>query len=106
MRAHAFFFVVLTAATTAHAQKKYSFTRSEMGSPFTITIATGSGARATSADSLAAAKAASTAFHLADSLNGILSDYVDSSEINKLSATSGQVGARRCICFNAPQSKD
>jgi len=53
-----------------------------MGSPFTITIET--------TDSSAASNAAAAAFHLADSLNTILSDYIDSSEINRLSATSGQ----------------
>ena len=68
--------------TSATAQNKYSFTQPAMGSPFTITIATG--------DSLGAAHAATAAFHLADSLNAILSDYIDSSEINRLSATSGQ----------------
>ena len=66
----------------ANAQKKYSFERPAMGSPFTITIAT--------TDSLAAAKAASAAFRLTDTLNNFLSDYIDSSEINRLSATSGQ----------------
>ncbi|HEY4338186.1 MAG TPA: FAD:protein FMN transferase [Puia sp.] len=69
-------------ALGATAQHKYSFTQPAMGSPFTITIATG--------DSLAAARAATAAFHLADSLNAILSDYIDSSEINRLSAGSGQ----------------
>jgi thiamine biosynthesis lipoprotein len=69
-------------ALGATAQHKYSFTQPAMGSPFTITIATG--------DSLGAVKAATAAFHLADSLNAILSDYIDSSEINRLSATSGQ----------------
>ncbi len=52
------------------------------GSPFTITIATD--------DSAGAAPAAQAAFRLADTLNSILSDYIDSSEINRLSATSGQ----------------
>ena len=52
-----------------------------MGSPFTITIYT--------TDSVKAAAIATQAFRLADSLNYILSDYIDSSEINRLSATSG-----------------
>ena len=73
---------LLAACNTARAQKKYSFQRPAMGSPFTITIAT--------VDSLKAAQAADAAFRLADTLNGILSDYIDSSEINRLSATSGQ----------------
>ncbi len=60
---------------------KYSFQRPEMGSPFTITLY--------SADSAAAAAAAMAAFRKAEELNAILSDYIDSSEINRLSATSG-----------------
>lgn len=66
----------------ASVQKKYVFERPEMGSPFTITIE--------SADSMTASTAADAAFHKADTLNAILSDYIDSSEINRLSATSGQ----------------
>ncbi|HEY4112368.1 FAD:protein FMN transferase [Puia sp.] len=79
------FSMIVLALISGHAvrgQKKYSFQRPAMGSPFTITIGTG--------DSLAAAQAADAAFQLADKLNGILSDYLDSSEINRLSATSGQ----------------
>ena len=53
-----------------------------MGSPFTITLY--------STDSVAAAAAAEAAFRKAEGLNALLSDYVDSSEINRLSATSGQ----------------
>ncbi|HVU97912.1 MAG TPA: FAD:protein FMN transferase [Puia sp.] len=62
-----------------------------MGSPFTVTLATD--------DSLAAARAAAAAFRLADTLNSILSDYIDSSEINRLSATSGQ---GRYVAVSAP----
>ncbi len=64
------------------AQKKYVFEQVKMGSPFTITIYT--------KDSAGAKTIATQAFQLADSLNNILSDYIDSSEINKLSATGGQ----------------
>ena len=53
-----------------------------MGSPFSISIY--------SNDSVSAAVAASAAFKKADDLNNILSDYIDSSEINRLSATSGK----------------
>ena len=63
------------------AQKKYIFEQPEMGSPFTITIY--------AQDSLQAATLAILAFGLADSLNFILSDYIDSSEINCLSRRSG-----------------
>lgn len=58
------------------------FESAKMGSPFTVTIC--------SNDSLKAAAAAEAAFKKADTLNNILSDYVDTSEINRLSATSGQ----------------
>jgi FAD:protein FMN transferase len=74
--------IALFMANTASGQKKYVFERPEMGSPFTITIY--------SADSVAAARAAAAAFGKADTLNEVLSDYIDSSEINRLSATSGQ----------------
>jgi len=85
-----FIFYVLTGLL-ANAQKKYIFERPEMGSPFTITIE--------AADSMAASIAATAAFRKADSLNAILSDYIDSSEINRLSATSGQ---GRFIPVSAP----
>ncbi|HEX5152773.1 MAG TPA: FAD:protein FMN transferase [Parafilimonas sp.] len=64
------------------AQNKYVFEEPKMGSPFTITIYTN--------DSVKAATVAAQAFQLADSLNNILSDYIDSSEINRLSASSGK----------------
>ena len=64
------------------AQKKYVFEKPEMGSPFTISIYTN--------DSIKAKQTAVKAFDLADSLNFILSDYIDSSEINRLSASSGK----------------
>src|SRR5258708_28868900 len=73
---------LLITGNVAQAQKKYSFERPAMGSPFTITIET--------SDSLGAAQAAAEGFRLTDTLNGSLSDYVYSSEINRLSATSGQ----------------
>lgn len=66
----------------AQAQKKFVFESAKMGSPFTVTIC--------SDDSLKAAAVADAAFKKADMLNNILSDYVDTSEINRLSATSGQ----------------
>ena len=50
--------------------------------PFTISIYTN--------DSIKAEQIAVKAFVLADSLNFILSDYIDSSEINRLSASSGK----------------
>ncbi len=74
-------FAVFLAQPVA-AQKKYVFESAKMGSPFTVTIC--------SSDSAKAARAAEAAFNKADTLNSILSDYIDSSEINRLSATAGQ----------------
>jgi thiamine biosynthesis lipoprotein len=76
------FFSILFFPVQLIAQNKYVFEEPKMGSPFTITIYTN--------DSLHAATIAAKAFQLADSLNNILSDYIDSSEINRLSATSGK----------------
>ena len=77
-----FFFIVFFISVHCFAQKKYVFEQPKMGSPFTITIYT--------ADSLKAATLAALAFALADSLNNLLSDYIDSSEINRLSMSSGK----------------
>ena len=79
---YALLFPVLFFPIHLIAQSKYVFEEPKMGSPFTITIYTN--------DSLHAAAIAEKAFQLADSLNNILSDYVDSSEINRLSVSSGK----------------
>src|SRR6185437_5863446 len=65
-----------------HAQQKFVFDKPAMGSPFAISIFAN--------DSAKAAQAAASAFHCADSLNAIFSDYIDSSELNRLNVTSGQ----------------
>jgi len=72
----------LLFTSALQAQTKYVFQQPEMGSPFTITIY--------GDDSAAVASAAAAAFRKADELNAILSDYIDSSELNRLSATGGQ----------------
>jgi thiamine biosynthesis lipoprotein len=77
-----FLLLFLSSVHIATGQRKYVFEEPKMGSPFTITIYC--------KDSAAAASSATAAFRKADELNGILSDYIDSSEINRLSATSGQ----------------
>ena len=74
--------ICLLSSCLAQGQTKYIFQQPEMGSPFTITLY--------SSDSAAAAAAAAAAFKKAEELNAILSDYIDSSEINRLSATSGR----------------
>ena len=63
-------------------QQKFIFEKPEMGSPFTISIF--------SKDSAKAAAIAALAFRCADSLNAILSDYIDTSELNLLNSTSGE----------------
>lgn len=72
----------LLFASALQAQTKYVFQQPEMGSPFTITIY--------GDDSTAVASAVAAAFKKAGELNTILSDYIDSSELNRLSATGGQ----------------
>ena len=69
-------------ASPVFAQQKYIFEQPKMGSPFTITVY--------APDAATAENAAAAAFRRADTLNSLLSDYIDSSEINRLSATSGQ----------------
>jgi len=82
MKRYILLFILFLFCFRLAAQNKYVFEEPKMGSPFTITIYTG--------DSIKAALIATKGFQLADSLNNILSDYVDSSEINRLSASSGK----------------
>lgn len=77
-----FFIFILLSTQALVAQKKFVFEQPKMGSPFTVSIF--------SNDSAKAAEAAAIAFHCADSLNLIFSDYIDSSELSRLNATSGQ----------------
>ncbi len=76
-----FFILLIFVYSSSFCQKKYVFEEPKMSSPFTISIY--------ASDSAAAAKAASAAFKKADELNEILSDYIDSSEINRLSTSAG-----------------
>lgn len=77
-----FFIAVFISIQSLRAQQKFVFEKPAMGSPFTISIFAN--------DSAKAAQTAASAFHCADSLNAIFSDYIDSSELNRLNATSGQ----------------
>ena len=61
--------------------QRYSYTEPKMGSPFTIILY--------AHDSVAANNIAQQSFSLVDSLVGILSDYIDSSELNRLCARAG-----------------
>ena len=66
----------------SHAQlQRQSFTRSKMGAPFTVIMYT--------TDTAQANRAAEGSFALVDSLVNIFSDYIDSSELNRLCAAGG-----------------
>lgn len=71
----------LNGYVSASARQKHTFMQKEMGSPFTITIYT--------KDSLKAARVAHAAFDEVNRLNTIFSDYLDSSELNRLCLSSG-----------------
>lgn len=74
--------LLLIACNGFAQQKRYSFSQPKMGSPFEIIFY---------ADNDASAKQISDeAFALVDSLVFIFSDYIDSSELNKLSASAGK----------------
>ena len=74
--------VVLAGSLYVSAQtKRFSFTRGKMGSPFTIIMYASDSAQATTI--------AEQSFQLVDSLVLIFSDYIDSSELNRLCAAAG-----------------
>jgi thiamine biosynthesis lipoprotein len=62
-------------------EQKFSFTREKMASPFTIILYDN--------DSAHANHVANECFNLVDSLVNIFSDYIDSSELNRLSRSAG-----------------
>ncbi|MBC6489714.1 hypothetical protein BC349_01940 [Flavihumibacter stibioxidans] len=73
----------LISINNSYAQpKRYSFTEPKMGAPFTIVLY--------AADSSTAASVSEDCFHLVDSLVLIFSDYIDSSELNRLCAAAGK----------------
>ena len=65
----------------AEAQTRYAFTHRQMGTTFQVLLY--------AADSVRAAEAAAAAFRRIDTLNAILSDYRDDSELNALCRTAG-----------------
>jgi FAD:protein FMN transferase len=67
--------------STLSQSKKYTFSEPKMGSPLNITIF--------STDSARASFLAKKSFQIADSLNLIFSDYLENSELNRLSKTAG-----------------
>jgi thiamine biosynthesis lipoprotein len=76
-----FIFLFSNVGQVQAQEKRYSFEKGMMGSPFTLVF------YATN-DSLAQ-QAAEAAFQRVAELNTIMSDYLDGSEINRLSAQSG-----------------
>ncbi len=75
-------FTILFLASS-HAQlQRFSYTVPKMGSPFTIILY--------AKDSAVASTTARQCFILVDSLVNILSDYIDSSELNRLCARAGR----------------
>jgi thiamine biosynthesis lipoprotein len=74
-------FICIVIAGNAQ-QKRFSFTQIKMGSPFSIVFF--------ATDSVQANLLAKQCFNLVDSFIFIFSDYIDSSELSKLSVTAGR----------------
>ncbi len=74
---------LVTCIGIANGQvRRFSFTREKMGSPFKLVMYT--------SDSSQAIRLANGCFHLVDSLNGIYSDYLATSELGELNAAALQ----------------
>lgn len=77
-----FLFLAFAISVVGSAQEqRYSFSKFKMGSPFQISFY--------AKNSVQAAQLADESYALVDSLNTIFSDYMDSSELNRLCATAG-----------------
>ena len=77
------FCLLLIIGLTARAQpRRFVFSANKMGSPFGIIMYAG--------DSAAAGNISRECFKLVDSLVNIFSDYIDSSELNRLCARAGK----------------
>lgn len=77
----AVFFLCLAIHLTAQ-QQRFSYSQQKMGAPFTIVFFFN--------DSVRANLIAKQCFNLVDSFVFIFSDYIDSSELSRLSATAGK----------------
>jgi FAD:protein FMN transferase len=76
-------FLLVFLLDNSYAQpKRYSFSQQKMGGPFNIILYAD--------DSIRAEAVALNCFLLTDSLVSIFSDYLDSSELNRLSASAGR----------------
>lgn len=72
---------MLFSCHSANAQQRFQFSQPKMGSPFNLIFY--------ATDSLKAIQLAKASFALVDSLNAIFSDYMEESELNRLSRTAG-----------------
>lgn len=72
---------LLLSCCTAQTLQRFQFKRGLMGTQFTVTLYT--------PDSLSAQQAYNQVSARMDTLNQVMSDYLDGSEINRLSQTSG-----------------
>ena len=74
-------FILLPFAALAQSGQRYAFTHRQMGTTFQVLLY--------ASDSVRARAAAEAAFRRIDTLNAILSDYREDSELSKLSRTAG-----------------
>jgi len=82
-RSSCFIFILLSSILVARGQlQRYSFTEAKMGSPLTIILYC--------QDSIRANSLSKQCFQLVDHYVDIYSDYIDSSELNRLCATAGK----------------
>lgn len=82
LRLFSFIVLFFLAVIISAQEKRFSFTRPKMGSSFTIIFY--------HSDSTRANQIANDCFNQVDSFVAIYSDYIDSSELNRLSKSSGQ----------------
>lgn len=73
--------LIITASANAQPQSRYTFHRGLMGTQFNVILY--------APDSIKAQQAYQAVSNRMDTLNQIMSDYLDGSEINRLSASSG-----------------
>jgi thiamine biosynthesis lipoprotein len=73
--------VVLHYGIAGAQQRKFSFSRNKMGSPFNLVLVTD--------DSTVANRLADSCFSLVDSLNHVFSDYDSTSELTRVNNTAG-----------------
>lgn len=74
-------FFVFSTLTLSAQKKKFTFTKTKMGSPFNLIFV--------ASDSIMASVIAQDCFNLIDSLSQIFSDYDTTSEVSKVNANAG-----------------